>query len=97
MTTTRPQHRQHQLLLAIVLFLVGQLALALHSHDLSLYSADTEECVVCLVTTSDDPVAVTETAHFVFPVENKQHLPAFGLTLTQRQQAPSQPRAPPRS
>jgi hypothetical protein len=97
MTASRPKQQQRQLLLVVLLFLVSQLALALHSHDLSLHSADSEECVVCLVTTSDDPAPVSETPVLHFPAENSQHLPALNMLASEPPQTPSQPRAPPYS
>ena len=97
MTITRPTFKQPQLLLALLLFMVGQLALALHSHDLSLHSVDAEECVVCLVTTSDNPGPVSETPHFYFPAENSPYLPALEVLAAQHQHTPSQARAPPLS
>jgi|GEM_PF-5057435 hypothetical protein len=60
MTTPRPQHIQRQLLLALLLFLVVQLALTLHSHDLSLHSADAGECVVCLVGSANDHALISD-------------------------------------
>jgi hypothetical protein len=60
MTTPRPQHIQRQLLLALLLFLVGQLTLALHSHDLSLHSADAGECVVCLIGSANDHAVISD-------------------------------------
>jgi len=60
MTASRPKHRQRQLLLALLLFMVGQLALALHSHDLSLHSADAGECVVCLVGGANDHAVISD-------------------------------------
>jgi hypothetical protein len=97
MTDSKPKHRQHQLILVLLLFLISQLTLALHSHDLSLHSVDTEECVVCLVTASDDPALVFEAAERFCPIENSQVLPAFSLLTPQPQLTPSQPRAPPLS
>jgi len=97
MTISRPQTRQRQLLLALLLFMVGQIALALHSHDISLDSVDTEECVVCLVTTPDNPGPVSETPHFNFSAENSPYLPALEVLAAQPQHTPSQPRAPPLS
>jgi hypothetical protein len=97
MTDSRPVQQQRQLLLALMLFLVSQLTLALHGHDLSLHSVDTEECVVCLVTTSDNPGPISETPSLNFPAENTQHLPALDVQASQPQQTPSQPRAPPLS
>ena len=95
MTTPRPQSRQHQLLLALLLFMVGQVALALHSHDISLHSVDTEECVVCLVSTSDDPVTVSELPVFNDTTQNIQSLSALTVLTPQPRQSPQQPRAPP--
>lgn len=95
MTAARPQHYQRQLLLALVLFLIGQLALALHSHDLSLHSVDTEECVVCLVATSDDPVTVSDIPVFNDTAQNIQPLSALTVLAPQPRQSPQQPRAPP--
>jgi len=95
MTGSRPKRPQYQLVLALALFLLGQLALALHSHDLSLHSADTEKCVICLVTTPDNPGPVSETPHLYIPAQSIQALPALGVQLAQQRQTPVQPRAPP--
>jgi len=95
MTGSRPKHPQHQLVLALALFLLGQLAFALHSHDLSLHLVDAEECVICLVTTSDNPGPVSETPHLYIPAESIQALPALGVLASLSQQSSSQPRAPP--
>ena len=95
MTPTRAQHRQRQILLVLLLFLVGQFALALHSHEHSLQSNSAEECVVCLVTSSDDSAAITETAQFDFLFANYQYLPAIEYLAGQARQTSSQPRAPP--
>jgi hypothetical protein len=97
MTDSRSIQTQRQLLLALLLFLVSQLTLALHSHDLSLHSVDAEECVVCLVTTSDDPAPVFEAAELFFPIENSQHTPALNVLASKPPQTSSQPRAPPYS
>jgi len=97
MTDSRPKYRYHQLLLAFLLFMVGQLALALHSHDLSLHSVDAEECVVCLVTTSDNPGPLSETPHLDFPAKNSQVLSAHEVLAGQSQHSPSRARAPPLS
>jgi hypothetical protein len=97
MTDSKPAQQQRQLLLALMLFLVSQLTLALHNHDFSLQAVDSEECVVCLVTTSDDPAPVFETPHIFFPAESTQHLPALDVQASQPRQTPSQPRAPPLS
>jgi len=95
MTTSRPKSRQHQLLLALMLFMIGQLALALHSHDISLHSVDTEDCVVCLVATSDDPVAVSDIPVFNDTAQDIQPLSALTVLAPQPRQSPQQPRAPP--
>jgi len=95
MTDSAARSRQHQLILVFLLFLVGQLMLTLHSHDLSLHSVDTEECAVCLVTTSDDPAPAIEAAELFVPTENTQVLPAFSRRASQPQLTLFQPRAPP--
>ena len=95
MTGSRPKRPQHQLVLALALFLLGQLALALHSHDLSLHSADTEKCVICLVATSDDPATISEIANSHLSVASIQPMPALGVQLAQQRQTLAQPRAPP--
>ena len=97
MTPTRPPHRQHQLLLAIVLFLVGQFALALHSHDLSLHTVDAEECVVCLVASSDDPAPKSLTPDLQFYSEPGELQPKFVDLASHALLTPLQPRAPPYS
>jgi len=97
MTTTRPQHYQRQMLLALVLFLIGQVAFALHSHDLSLHSVDAEECAICLVTTSDNPGPVSGTPQRYFPAGNNQYLPALELLVSRSLLTTLQPRAPPLS
>lgn len=95
MTTTLPTFNQSRLLLALLLFLVGQVALALHSHDLSLHTVDAEECVVCLVTSSDNPAPGPETPYFNVSAQNTKPLPALKVQVAQPQQIPLQPRAPP--
>ena len=95
MTGSRPKRPQHQLVLALALFLLGQLALALHSHDLSLHLVDAKECVICLVATSDDPATVSEIANSHFSVASIQPIPALGVLASLSQQSSSQPRAPP--
>ena len=95
MTISRPQSRQHQLLLALLLFMVGQVVLALHTHDINLHTVDTDECVVCLVTTSDDPVAVSEVPIFNDTAQNYQPLSALNVLTSQSRHTPLQPRAPP--
>ena len=92
---TRQQYRQRQLFLALLLFLVGQLALALHSHDFNLHTVDSEECVICLVTTSGDPAPVVEAPDLQFTVENNQHLPVQNVLASLSPQTSAQPRAPP--
>jgi len=95
MTTTRPQNYLRQLLLALVLFMVGQFALALHNHDLNFQTVDAEECVICLVATADDPVAVFTTPVLNDTAHTIQPLSALTLLAPQPWQSPQQPRAPP--
>ena len=96
MTQSGPKQRQHhQVFLAILLFLIGQLALALHSHDHGPQSIETEECVVCLVSSSDDSGAVSESPQPDISIHNNQLLPAFCLLEAKSCLTSAQPRAPP--
>ena len=95
MTTTRPQHKQHQWLLALLLFLVGQLALALHSHDLSLHLTDTEDCVVCLVSNSGNPAPHADVPSLHFQPASSHYLPVPNRLVFEPQPTTAQPRAPP--
>ena len=95
MAISRSQYTQHQLLLGLLLFLISQFTLALHNHDLSLHPDDTDECVVCLVSTAGDPAPVVETPDLQFTVENNQHLPVQNVLATHSPQTSAQPRAPP--
>jgi len=97
MMTSQGQHRQRQLLLALLLFLVGQLALALHTHDFSLHKLDTEKCVVCLVSPADTPAPLSDIPKIHFLAEHSHPLPELAILVFLPQQTPSQPRAPPLS
>ena len=95
MTRIRPQQRQRQLLLVLLLFLVGQLVLTLHTHDLSLHAVDAEECLLCPVITSDNPAPAPTTASIDISIYRGLPLPNFNVLLSQFQRALPQPRAPP--
>jgi hypothetical protein len=97
MTPTPAQHRQRQILLGLLLFLVGQFALALHSHDLSLHSVEAEKCAVCLVTSSDGPAPTPLTPELQFYSEANELHPLFVNLTSHALLTPSQPRAPPYS
>jgi len=95
MKSSRPKYKQCQLLLVLLLFLVGQLALVLHSHDHNLQPSGAEECVVCLVSTSGDAALPVEVPNIQFDIENSQHLSVQNVLGSQSLQTSSQPRAPP--
>ncbi len=96
MTQSGPKQRRHyQVFLAMLLFLVGQLALALHSYDHGSQSVETEECVVCLVSSSDDSAAIIQSPHTDILFESNRYPAAADVPAIQPLRTSSQPRAPP--
>ncbi|KPJ90938.1 MAG: hypothetical protein AMJ55_12675, partial [Gammaproteobacteria bacterium SG8_15] len=81
--------------LGLLLFLISQFTLALHSHDLSLHPDDTDECVVCLVSNAGDPAPPGDAPRLHFPPESSHHTPVPNKQISQPQQTTAQPRAPP--